>query len=77
MANFGEWKAKEFDCIYNKFESDQDRRWEKDEARFQETMERRFNVETTPSYKRHLKLYHWRRDYLNSILWGDRKIVTI
>ena len=74
MANFGEWKAKEFDCIYNKFESDQDRRWEKDEARFRETMERRFNVETTPSYERHLKLYHWRRDYLNSILWGDRKI---
>ena len=75
MTNFSEWKDKEFNCIYKRFEQTQNRQIKQKEEQFLRTLKTRPNVQT-PNKTDH-RLHSWRCDYLEDLIHGDKKIVTI
>ena len=72
MINFGDWKDKEFNCIYKRFEQTQNMQIKHKEEQFLKTLERHPNVQ--PPNKSGHRLHSWRRDYLAGLIYGDTKI---
>ena len=71
MTNFGDWKDKEFECIYNTFKKDQDMKLAIDETKFWRALEKHSNDKAPNEFSR--KPYYWRRNYINGLLFGDKK----
>ena len=72
MINFGDWKDKEFNCIYKRFEQAQNKQLEREKKQFLQTLGTRTNTQT-PNKTDH-RLHSWRRDYLADLIYGDRNI---
>ncbi len=72
MTNFGDWKDKEFNCIYKRFEQNQNKQLAREEKQFLQTLGTRTNIQT-PN-KLDSELHDWRRNYLAGLIYGDTNI---